>query len=97
MGFAMSTQKEKKYSNCVVTPAQCRAARGLLDWSQDALSKECGMSRKTLTEFESGKNPRTLPRTIDEVRRVLEAAGIEFIPENGGGAGVRLRRKAARS
>ena len=96
MGFAMSTQKEKKYSNCVITPAQCRAARGLLDWSQDELSKECGVSRKTLTEFERG-NPRTLPRTIDEVRRVLEAAGVEFIPENGAGAGVRLRRRAVRS
>ncbi len=54
------------------------------------------MSRKTLTEFERG-NPRTLPRTIDEVRRVLEAAGVEFIPENGGGPGVRLRHRTGKS
>jgi hypothetical protein len=43
-----------------------------------------------------GRDPLTVANT-DAVRRALEAAGIEFIPENGGGAGVRLRRKAGES
>ena len=33
-----------------------------------------------------------MPRTVDAIRRALESAGVEFIPENGGGAGVRLRK-----
>lgn len=36
------------------------------------------------------------PRTIDDLKFALEAAGVEFIPENGGGAGVRLKRRSAR-
>lgn len=74
-----------------MTPEQCRAARALLNWSQSVLSAEAKVARATLAEFEAG---RRVPyaRTLEDVRSVLEEAGVEFIAENGGGAGVRLRK-----
>jgi transcriptional regulator with XRE-family HTH domain len=75
----------------MLTDAQCRAARGLLDWSQLDLAKQAGVGIVTVRQLEAGTHePRRA--TLDVVRRALEAAGIEFIDENGGGAGVRLRR-----
>jgi transcriptional regulator with XRE-family HTH domain len=72
--------------------AQCRAARALLDWSQDDLAERAGVSRKSLYDFEGGKrSPREA--TIESLRAALEKAGIEFIPENGGGPGVRLAKR----
>jgi transcriptional regulator with XRE-family HTH domain len=49
------------------------------------------VSTNTITRFEAGEELR--PRTIDAIRAALEAAGVEFIAENGGGAGVRLRKR----
>jgi DNA-binding XRE family transcriptional regulator len=73
-----------------MTPAQCRAARGLLAWSQTDLQARAKVSRKTITDFEvEARSP--IPRTLAAIRSALEAAGVEFIEENGGGAGVRLR------
>ena len=74
----------------MVSPAQCRAARGLLDWSQQALAESAGIGIVTVRQLEAGL---TAPRraTIQVVRRAFEAAGIEFIEENGGGPGVRLK------
>jgi hypothetical protein len=46
---------------------------------------------KTIADFERGAR-EPYPRTLEDVREALEKAGIEFIDENGGGAGVRLRR-----
>ena len=77
----------------MITPSQCRAARALLDWSQQQLSNAAHIGVVTVRQFEGGAaQPR--PATMDVVRRALEAAGVEFIPENGGGAGVRLRKDA---
>ena len=73
-----------------VTFAQVRAARGLIGMSQQELAKAAGIGRATIADFESGKRAPYV-RTIDELQRALEAAGVEFIPENGGGAGVRLK------
>ena len=74
-----------------LTPAQCRAARALLNWSQDQLEASAKVARKTIADFE--REARTpYDRTLAAIRVALEAAGVEFIPENGGGAGVRLRR-----
>ena len=73
------------------TPAQCRAARGLIDWSQMDLAERAGVGIVTIRQLEAGNHePRRA--TLDVVRRALEAAGVEFIDENGGGAGVRLRK-----
>ena len=75
----------------MITPTQCRAARGLLDWSQQDLAEKAGVGIVTIRQLESGMHaPRRA--TLDVVRRALEAAGVEFIEENGGGPGVRLRK-----
>ncbi len=63
----------------------------MLDWSMERLSAESAMPRRTLLRFEGGGGtPRRA--TIAAIRSALEAAGVEFIPENGGGAGVRLKK-----
>jgi transcriptional regulator with XRE-family HTH domain len=73
------------------TPAQCRAARGLIDWSQQQLAEAARVGVVTVRQFEGGASqPRNA--TLEVVQRALEAAGVEFIPENGGGAGVRLKK-----
>ncbi|WP_294534326.1 helix-turn-helix transcriptional regulator [uncultured Rhodoblastus sp.] len=72
--------------------AQCRAARALLDWSREQLAEASKVGLRTIVDFERGaREPREL--TKDALCRALQAAGVEFIPENGGGAGVRLRNK----
>jgi transcriptional regulator with XRE-family HTH domain len=80
----------------MVTAAQCRAARGLLDWSQQDLADRAGVGIVTVRQLEGGA---TQPRraTLDVIRRALEAAGVEFIEENGGGPGVRLRKRQQRT
>jgi transcriptional regulator with XRE-family HTH domain len=76
----------------MITAGQCRAARGLVDWSQKDLATVAGVGIVTVRQLEGGATqPR--PATLDVIRRALEAAGVEFIPENGGGAGVRLRKR----
>jgi transcriptional regulator with XRE-family HTH domain len=78
-----------------ITPAQCRAARALLSWRQDELEEASSIAKKTIADFERGaREPR--PGTLASIRSALEAAGIEFIGEDGGGAGVRLRRRNRR-
>jgi transcriptional regulator with XRE-family HTH domain len=74
-----------------ISPGQARAARALLGWTQDVLTDAAGIPKRTLARFELGDS---LPhrRTVDAIRTALEAAGVEFIPENGGGAGVRMRK-----
>lgn len=72
-----------------MTPAQCRAARALIGLSQDALAEAAGVAKRTIASFEAeGRQP--YPRTLAAIRSALEAAGVEFISPNGGGAGVRL-------
>jgi transcriptional regulator with XRE-family HTH domain len=75
----------------LTTPAQCRAARGLLDWSQQALAERAAVGIVTIRQLEAGSHePRRA--TLFVVRQAFEAAGVEFIDENGGGPGVRLRK-----
>jgi transcriptional regulator with XRE-family HTH domain len=75
----------------MVTAAQCRAARGLLQWTRDRLASEASIHANTITSFElEQRSP--IPANIAALRGALEAAGVEFIPENGGGPGVRLRK-----
>ena len=75
----------------MVSPAQCRAARGLLGWNQQKLARQAGVGIVTVHQLESGiSQPRSA--TIEVIRRAFEAAGVEFIDENGGGPGVRLRK-----
>jgi transcriptional regulator with XRE-family HTH domain len=76
----------------MITAGQCKAARGLLGWSQQQLAKAAGVGIVTVHQLENGSsNPRKA--TFEVIRRAFEAAGIEFIDENGGGFGVRLRKR----
>jgi transcriptional regulator with XRE-family HTH domain len=77
----------------MIFPAQCRAARALLDWSQQALADSAKVGVVTVRQFERGGSaPRN--STLDVIQRAFEAAGVEFIPENGGGAGLRLKARS---
>ena len=71
------------------------AGRGLVDWTQAQLARAAKVGISTVRNFEAG---RTVPvaNNLAAVRAALEAAGVEFIPENGGGPGVRLRVKKRR-
>lgn len=73
-----------------MTPAQCRAARGLLKWSQEGLANAAEVGIVSVRQFE---NENTEPRraTLAAIRRALEAAGVEFT--NGDAPGVRLRKR----
>lgn len=62
-----------------MTPSQCRAARALLDWTQDKLAYESGVSLSSLRNFERGKT-MLVRQNLMAVVRALESAGIEFIP-----------------
>jgi transcriptional regulator with XRE-family HTH domain len=74
----------------MVTSAQLRAARSLLNWTVRDLSEKAGVHRNTITRAET--DATTPGHAVAQVVRTLESAGVEFIPENGGGAGVRLRK-----
>lgn len=76
----------------ILTPSQCRAARGLIRMSQAELAKTARVGTKTVADFEREVDRQLNHRTLRALREALEAGGVEFIPENGGGAGVRLRR-----
>jgi len=75
----------------MIAPEQCRAARALLDWSQQDLSESAAVGIVTVRQLEAGTH-RPRRATLDVIKRALEAAGVEFIEENGGGPGVRLRK-----
>jgi transcriptional regulator with XRE-family HTH domain len=74
-----------------ITPEQVRAARQLLRWTPAKVATRVGVSEKTLLAFEAGEQapPRSTPLSPDWVRAKLEAAGVEFIAENGE---VRMRK-----
>lgn len=78
----------------MTTAAQIRAARHLLGLSQADVAARAGVSLPTIKRVESERKVPVSEAAIDGVRKVLEAAGVEFIAENGGGAGVRLRKGA---
>jgi len=76
-----------------LTSAQSRAARGLVNMTQQQLAEASGVSLRTITHFErSERSP--IPANLRAIKEALEAAGVIFIPSNGEGAGVRLRKEA---
>ena len=77
----------------LVTIGQLRGARGLLGWSQSDLAERAGLSLPTVKRVETKTGPRVSDQARAKLQRALEVAGIEFIEENGGGPGVRLRRR----
>ncbi len=65
-----------------------------LDWEQRDLAAQSGLSLPTIQRIEKLGMERSQAGNVDRVQKVLEAGGIEFIPENGGAAGVQLRKSA---
>jgi transcriptional regulator with XRE-family HTH domain len=77
---------------------QIKAARSLLGWSQDDLAERSGVSKPTIGRLESqdGQALGGRAETGDALVAALEKAGVEFIAENGGGAGVRMKKRGKR-
>ncbi len=67
-------------------------ARAALQWSLKDLAERSRVNHVTINRFEIGQAASN-PSTLAALRSALEAAGVEFIPENGDGAGVRLRKE----
>jgi DNA-binding XRE family transcriptional regulator len=77
-----------------VSIRQVKAARSLLAWSQDELAAAAGVSIPTIKRLEAQDGPLGgRDETGMKIRVALESAGVEFIDENGGGPGVRLRKR----
>jgi transcriptional regulator with XRE-family HTH domain len=75
----------------ILTPSQSRAARALVEWSQDQLAKRARVGNSTVRDFEKGRRV-PLDENLIAIRSALEEAGVEFIPaKSGKGVGVRLR------
>jgi len=75
-----------------ITSEQVRAARALLRWEQRDLAEASGVSLPSVKRLETRPGELAAQeRTIVQLRKALEKAGVEFIAENGGGAGVRLK------
>jgi predicted transcriptional regulator len=74
-----------------ITPSQCRAGRALLEITQTQLAKAAGLGLSTVVDFEKRRRKVSV-EAIQSISKTLSHAGIEFIDENGGGPGVRLRK-----
>ncbi len=75
-------------------PIQCKLARTAIGWGVRDLAEAAEVSPDTVARLERGEVLRS--DTLQKLRRTLEKAGVEFITENGGGPGVRLRKRAKR-
>ena len=74
----MLVESGKILPSGVMTPAQSRAARGWLGWSQDELAKQANVGLRTVAGFERGDQlPR--PNNIAAMRRAIEAAGVQLL------------------
>jgi transcriptional regulator with XRE-family HTH domain len=77
----------------MLTSEQIRGARAMLRIEQRDLAEQSGVSLETIKRIERIPGAvSAYTSTVDAIRRALEAAGVEFIPENGGGPGARLRK-----
>ena len=87
----MNTVMDNEQKN-LMSPSQCRAARGLLKWTQPRLASESGVGLSTINRYENDTRP---PRksAIVRLQAALERAGVRFLfDEPAGGIGVRLKR-----
>jgi transcriptional regulator with XRE-family HTH domain len=75
-----------------VTSAQVRMARAALNWTVRDLAEVTHLHRNTITNIETGRYGGDAA-TLAVIESVLKRAGVEFIDENGGGSGVRLRKR----
>ncbi len=81
-----------------MTAEQLRAARSLIRWQQSDLSRASGVSLPTIKRLEAMDGMLSgHATTIRALQVALEVAGVQFIPENGGGAGVRLAKPGSQT
>ena len=78
-----------------VTSAQLRMARGALNWTVRDLAEATGLHRNTISNIETGRYVGDAA-TIAMIEAAFRSAGVEFIEENGGGPGVRLRKRTSK-
>ncbi len=76
-----------------MTPLQCKMARVALGWGVVDLAREARVSTQTIVRFERGEQLKG--QTVGKLQSTMENAGIGFIPENGGGVGVRLKKSSS--
>ncbi len=74
-----------------ISPAQCKAGRALVDLTQPALATAADLGLSTVVDFEKERR-QVSDEAIDAIARALRKAGVQFIEQNGGGAGVRLAK-----
>jgi transcriptional regulator with XRE-family HTH domain len=72
-------------------PIQLRMARAAVGWGVRDLAEKAGVTANTVTRIENGSDAKQ--STMDRLQQALEDAGVVFIDENGGGPGVRLRKR----
>jgi transcriptional regulator with XRE-family HTH domain len=72
--------------------SQIRAARALVGWSQSEVATAAGLSIPTVKRAEADGGIPVSEDAVDAIACALKKAGVEFIAENGGGPGVRLRK-----
>jgi DNA-binding XRE family transcriptional regulator len=77
-----------------MTPEQLKMARAALGWGVRELGKKAGITANTISRIENGSDAKQ--STIVALTRALEAGGVQFIDENGFGAGVRLKKPRGR-
>lgn len=75
-----------------ISPAQSRAARALVGLSQADLASAAGVGISTVRDIETERR-QVSEEMVAAIRQALERAGVSFIAENGGGAGVRLAKR----
>jgi DNA-binding XRE family transcriptional regulator len=81
----------------LMTPDLCRASRALVKWRQADLAKQSGVPEPTIQAFENGDPGRRMATMNNKaILAAFEAAGLQFIPENGGGLGVRYAKPGER-
>lgn len=72
-----------------MSPAECIAARSLLQWSQFQLAEASGADVSAIRNYEDGKIA-PVEGNVEALRRAFDKAGVRFVSEIGGGSGVRL-------
>ena len=75
----------------MISAKQIKAARIFLEWEQRDLAERSGLSLPTIQRMEKLGVERSSAGNAQKLQQALEAAGIEFIAENSGGAGVRIK------
>jgi transcriptional regulator with XRE-family HTH domain len=82
----------------MISIEQIRAARGLLGWSQTQLAEAAERSLPTIKRLErdDGEGPAVSDDVRLAVQKAFEQAGVEFIAENGGGAGLRMKKRSGK-